>query len=58
MNETLCRILFVLGYVLVIPSLTVFWVMGGKQKEHIQNRSLLVMLIGVALIVLAAQPYR
>lgn len=56
--DMLFRSLFVLGYLLVIPSLTVFWYTGGRQLERLQHRSLLVMGVGVALILLSALPYR
>ncbi|HOJ20682.1 MAG TPA: hypothetical protein PLU39_04850 [Armatimonadota bacterium] len=56
--EILYRSLFVLGYILLVPSLTLFWYTGGRRMERLQSRSLVVMGIGMALILLSAQPYR
>ncbi|MBI3944831.1 MAG: hypothetical protein HY321_02855 [Armatimonadetes bacterium] len=58
MNDTLYRVLFIIGYALVIPALTVFWYTGGRRMDRVQTRSLLVMTAGVAIILIAAQPYR
>ena len=52
------RSLFVLGYVVLVPSLTLFWYTGGRHMERLQRRSLVVMGIAMALILLAAWPYR
>lgn len=52
------RLLFLLGYILLIPSLTIFWYTGGRRLERLQQRSLAVMGIAVALILLAAAPFR
>ena len=56
--EILYRSLFVLGYILLVSSLTLFWYTGGRRMERLQSRSLVVMGIGMALILLSAQPYR
>ena len=56
--EILYRSLFVLGYILLVPSLTLFWYTGGRRMERLQSRSLVVVGIGMALILLSAQPYR
>lgn len=56
--DMLYRSLFILGYILLVPSLSLFWYTGGRRMERVQVRSLLIMGIGMALIFLAAQPYR
>ena len=56
--DMLYRSLFVLGYVVLVPALTVFWYTGGRQMDRLQARSLWAMGIGMALVLLAAQPYR
>ncbi len=56
--DMLYRLLFILGYVLLVPSLTVFWYMGGRHREQTQQLSLTVMTLGMVIILLSAQPYR
>ncbi len=56
--ESLPRLLFVLGYALLIPSLVVFWYTGGKGKDRTQDYSLWVMGVAMAIILLSAQAYR
>ena len=56
--DMLYRSLFVLGYIVLVPALTVFWYTGGRHMDRLQGRSLWWMGIGLAIILLAAQPYR
>lgn len=56
--DMIFQLLFLLGYIILVPSLTVFWYTGGRQMERAQGQSLLVMGIAMALILLSAQPYR
>ncbi|NLC57563.1 MAG: hypothetical protein GX774_12055 [Armatimonadetes bacterium] len=52
------RALFVLGYILLVPALAVFWYTGGRRLEGLQRRCLVVMGIAVVLILFASLPYR
>lgn len=58
MAVMLAQLLFILGYVLLVPSLTLFWYTGGRHKERAQRFSIWGMGIAMAIIFIAAQPYR
>lgn len=56
--DVIYQSVFILGYILLVPSLAAFWYSGGRRMERVQIRSLWLMGLGLALILLAAQPYR